>query len=159
MSLKEGDKAPNFNLDATGGKKISLSGLRGKRIVLYFYPKDSTPGCTKESCAFQADLANITELNTMVLGVSADTVDSHERFAKKYGLRFPLLSDPDKKTCEAYGVFQQKMLYGRSFLGIVRTTFIIDETGKISKVFPKVRVEGHAQAVLEALQAPVGKTA
>ena len=149
--LKAGDPAPEFNLPSDEGKPVSLSGLRGKKVVIYFYPKDNTPGCTRESCAFRDGLAQVKRKGAVVLGVSADSVESHRKFKEKQGLNFPLLSDPERKALEAYGVWQEKSLYGRKFMGIVRTTYIIDGKGNVSRVFPKVRVDGHVQEVLAAL--------
>ena len=150
-ALKVGDRAPAFTLQTTGGKTVTLSDFRGRRVVLYFYPKDDTPGCTKEACGFRDALPQLTSRNTVVLGVSRDTPVSHQRFAEKFHLPFPLLSDPDAAVCKAYGVYKQKSLYGRSFLGIERATFIIDEEGRIAAVFPKVRVDGHSDEILQAL--------
>ena len=152
-ALKVGDVAPPFSLKTSGEKTIALSEFRGKRVVLYFYPKDDTPGCTKEACGFRDAAARLRQANAVVLGISRDSVASHDRFANKYHLSFPLLSDPDATVCAAYGVYTQKSMYGRLFLGIVRTTFIIDEEGRIASIFPKVSVEGHIEAVLQALKA------
>ncbi len=148
---KEGDPAPDFSLPADDGKSYSLRGLRGKKVVLYFYPKDDTPGCTKEACSFRDNLARVTSKGAIVLGVSKDDLESHARFRSKYALSFPLLSDTDGKVLEAYGVWKEKSLYGHTAMGVVRSTFIIDENGRIAKVFPKVQVEGHTDEVLEAL--------
>jgi peroxiredoxin Q/BCP len=152
-SWQVGDQAPEFALPAGDGRTVRLSEFRGRRVVLYFYPKDHTPGCTKEACEFQAALARVQRANAVVLGVSRDEASSHRRFADAHRLRFPLLSDPDAKVCSAYGVYKQKSLYGRSFIGIERTTFLIDEEGRIAAIFPRVRVDGHVQAVLAALGA------
>ena len=149
--LRCGHLAPDFSLQTGSGEWVSLSQLSGKRIILYFYPKDDTPGCTKEACDFQSAASQFTKASGVVLGVSGDSVASHERFAKKYGLRFPLLSDSDFAVSKAYGVYKQKSLYGRTYWGIERTTFVIDEKGKIAAIFPKVKVEGHASAVLDAV--------
>ncbi|MDP3703607.1 MAG: peroxiredoxin [Candidatus Omnitrophota bacterium] len=148
-----GQPAPAFSLKTTGGESISLSDFLGNRVVLYFYPKDDTPGCTKEACAFQEGRVRFKKRNTVVLGVSGDDIVSHERFAQKFGLTFPLLSDPGYVVCKAYGVYKQKALYGRTFLGIERTTLLIDEQGRISTIFSKVRVDGHLEEVLAALTA------
>ena len=152
-ALAVGDPAPNFTLPTGTGETVTLSDFRGKRVVLYFYPKDDTPGCTKEACGFRDVLGELTQAGAVVLGVSRDTSASHQRFATKFRLPFPLLSDPEATVCKAYGVYKQKSLYGRTYWGIERTTFIIDETGRIARVFPKVRVDGHIAEVLEALRA------
>ena len=149
--LKEGDVAPDFTLQSTEGKEISLKGLRGKQVVLYFYPKDDTPGCTKEACDFRDNLARVRAKGAIVYGVSHDSIESHNRFKDKFDLPFPLLSDPQKKMTEAYGVYKQKSLYGKLFMGIERTTFVIDADGRIKKIFPKVKVEGHVEEVLQVL--------
>ena len=149
--LKVGDKAPAFSLKDNSGEEISLNDFIGKNVVLYFYPKDNTPGCTREACGFRDQQKTFIKKNTVILGVSPDSVESHERFKSKFDLSFPLLSDPDRKTIKAYGVWKQKSLYGRTFMGIERTTFVIDGKGKIVKIFPKVKVDGHIEAVLEAL--------
>lgn len=149
--LKEGAKAPAFSLPDDSGKKTSLADFKGKKVVLYFYPKDMTPGCTTEACDFQAALSDYKKKKSVVLGISRDSVARHEKFKEKYGLAFPLLSDEDGKVCAAYGVWKEKSLYGRKFMGIERTTFLIDSKGKIAKIFPKVKVNGHSQAILEAL--------
>ena len=149
--LKEGDVAPDFTLQSTEGKEISLKGLRGKQVVLYFYPKDDTPGCTKEACDFRDNLTRVRAKGAVVYGVSHDSIESHNRFKDKFDLPFPLLSDPQKKMTEAYGVYKQKSLYGKLFMGIERTTFVIDKEGRIKKIFPKVKVEGHVEEVLQAL--------
>ena len=151
--LSEGAAAPDFSLPADDGQTYRLSDLRGKVVVLYFYPKDDTPGCTKEACAFRQSKGALTRVGAVVLGVSKDTVASHGTFVAKYGLNFPLLSDPDHAMQEAYGVWQEKKRYGRSYMGTVRTTYLIDTKGRIAKVFPNVKVDGHAQAVLDALKA------
>jgi len=147
-----GEKAPAFKLADENGKPVSLSDFKGKQVVLYFYPKDATPGCTTEACDFRDNLNRIAKTGAVVLGVSADSAESHRKFKEKQGLNFPLLSDPDRKAIEAYGVWQEKSLYGRKFMGIVRSTFIIDGTGSIAKVFPKVKVAGHVDEVLSALK-------
>jgi peroxiredoxin Q/BCP len=147
-----GDKAPALKLPDENGKAVSLADFKGKKVVLYFYPKDATPGCTTEACDFRDNLNRLTKAGAVVLGISADSEASHKKFKEKQGLNFPLLSDPDRKAIEAYGVWQEKSLYGRRFMGIVRSTFIIDETGRIAKVFPKVKVGGHVDEVLAALK-------
>ena len=151
-TLKEGIRAPDFSLTAGDGQVVRLADLRGRRVVLYFYPKDDTPGCTKEACSFQESLAQLTKAQAVVLGVSCDPTTSHQRFAQKFHLTFPLLSDPDAAVCKTYGVYKQKSMYGRTYWGIERTTFVIDEDGWIAKIFPKVSVEGHTDAVLDALR-------
>jgi len=148
--LKEGDKAPGFSLQASTGSTVSLDDYLGKRnVVLYFYPKDNTPGCTAEACSFRDYSAEFEEAGAVILGVSADSVKSHEGFAAKHHLSFPLLADPDKSVISAYGVWKEKSMYGKTFLGIERTTFAIDKQGIIRKVWPKVKVEGHINEVLE----------
>jgi thioredoxin-dependent peroxiredoxin len=148
--LSEGQIAPDFTLPATGGKTISLAEFKGyKNVVLYFYPKDNTPGCTKEACFFRDVQGEFEEAGAVILGVSMDSVKSHEKFAEKHNLLFPLLSDEDKSVTSAYGVFKEKSMYGRTFLGIERTTFAIDKNGIIRKVWPNVKVEGHIDEVLE----------
>jgi thioredoxin-dependent peroxiredoxin len=149
--LSAGDKAPAFSLRDEAGRLVSLKDFAGKTLVLYFYPKDSTPGCTQESCDFRDNLNRLKAAGAAVAGVSADSVESHKRFKEKQGLNFPLLSDPDHKALDAYGVWAEKSLYGRKFMGIVRTTFVIDGKGVIRKVFPKVSVKGHVDEVLAAL--------
>lgn len=149
--LKIGQKAPEFTLSSDTGKEISLSDFRGKRVVIYFYPRDNTPGCTRESCAFRDGLSAMKRKGTVVLGVSTDSVASHKGFKEKFNLNFPLLSDSEKKAVQAYGIWKQKSLYGKRYMGLERTTFLIDEEGRIAKVFPKVQVDGHFEEVLAAL--------
>ncbi len=149
--MKTGDRAPDFKLASTDGSVVRLADFKGKKVVLYFYPKDDTPGCTKEACSFQENLARIKKKGAVVLGMSADSVASHMKFSGKYGLAFPLLSDETKDVCRAYGVWKEKSLYGRKFMGIVRTTFVIDEKGIIQHVFPNVKVDGHTQEILDVL--------
>ena len=149
--LEVGDKAPNFRLPADDGRTYSLDGLRGKKIVLYFYPKDDTTGCTKEACSFRDNLARVTSRGAVVLGVSRDDVASHEKFRDKFHLNFPLLADVDGRVTEAYGVWKEKTNYGRTYWGIERTTFLIDEEGRISRIWPRVKVDGHTDQVLAAL--------
>lgn len=148
---QEGTKAPAFSLKDADGKTVKLSDFKGKKIVLYFYPRDDTPGCTTEACAFRDALPQIKRKNTVVLGVSKDDETSHQKFIQKYKLNFPLLADPERKAIEAYGAWGEKSLYGKKFMGIIRSTFIIDEKGKIAKVFPKVSPAKHAEEVLKAL--------
>jgi peroxiredoxin Q/BCP len=149
--LKPGSKAPSFELMSDEGKKVSLKDFAGKKVVLYFYPRDNTPGCTKEACSFSENSQRLKKAGAVVLGISADSVDSHQRFKQKYNLGFPLLSDPDKEVIGKYGVWKEKNMYGKKMMGIERTTFIIDEQGKIARVFPKVKVDGHTEEVLKAL--------
>jgi peroxiredoxin Q/BCP len=149
--LQEGTIAPDFTLTADGGGEVSLSSYRGKKVVLYFYPKDDTPGCTTEACSFRDDYSDIVGAGAIVLGVSPDTVKSHDRFKLKLELPFALLSDPDHAVAELYGAWGEKKMYGRTYMGIIRSTFIIDEGGKIIKVFPKVKPKEHSQEVLAAL--------
>ena len=148
---KIGGKAPAFTVVGDNGKKVSLSDFRGKKVILYFYPKDNTPGCTRESCAFRDNLTEIKRRGGAVVGVSTDSVASHKGFKQRYALNFPLLSDSEKKISLAYGVWKQKSLYGRKYMGLERSTFLINEEGLISKVFPKVQVDGHLDEVLAAL--------
>lgn len=150
--LRMGAAAPPFSLTSTDGRTVALSDFRGKQVVLYFYPKDDTPGCTKEACDLRDHLSQFTRRGAVVLGVSRDDVGSHQRFTQKFRLPFPLLSDPDAAVCKAYGVYKQKSLYGRTYWGIERTTFLIDERGRIARIFPKVKVDGHTDAILQALQ-------
>lgn len=152
MELKVGDKAPSFKLKNQNGKDISLSDLQGKPVVLYFYPKDDTSGCTKEACNFRDEFPKFGKMKAEIIGMSADSVESHKKFADKYKLPFNLLSDEKKDVIEKYGVWQEKSMYGRKYMGIVRTTFIIDSFGKIRKIFPKVKVDGHNEEVIEALK-------
>jgi thioredoxin-dependent peroxiredoxin len=149
--IKEGDKAPPFKVPSTDGP-IALKDFKGKQVVLYFYPKDLTPGCTQEACDFQSALARIGKTGAVVLGVSRDPLEKHAKFQEKYGLKFPLLADEDGSLCEAYGVWKEKSLYGRKFMGIERSTFVIDTNGKVKKIFLKVKVKGHVEEVLEALK-------
>lgn len=151
MELKVGQKAPDFTAMNDKGEKVKLADLKGKKVVLYFYPKDDTPGCTKEACAFRDGIDEIKSRGAVVMGVSADSVDSHKKFKSKFDLNFPLLADSDKKMVEAFGVWKEKSMYGKKYMGIERTTFIIDENGKIAHIFPKVKVEQHYDEVLEAL--------
>jgi thioredoxin-dependent peroxiredoxin len=148
--IKEGQKAPDFSLPSSEGGEISLKGLRGRTVVLYFYPKDDTPGCTREACAFRDGYAAFKK-KAVLLGVSPDTVESHGRFRDKYKLPFPLLADSDKAVAKKYGAFGEKVLYGKKVVGMIRSTFVIDGEGVVRKVFPRVRVDGHADKVLEAV--------
>lgn len=149
--LKIGDKAPAFSLPTGDGKTLALKDLKGRKVVLYFYPKDNTPGCTKEACSFQENFSALKNKKAIVLGVSADSASSHAKFATKYSLSFLLLSDEKKEVQKTYGVWKEKSMYGRKYMGIERTTFIIDEDGRIAQIFSKVKVDGHAEEVLAAL--------
>jgi peroxiredoxin Q/BCP len=150
--LKVGDKAPEVSLPDQHGKTVSLKQFKGKQIVLYFYPKDDTPGCTKESCDFRDVEAQIVRAGGVIIGVSLDGKDSHQKFVKKYGLPFPLLSDEDAAISKAYGVYKEKNMYGKKYWGIERSTFVIDPSGNLKAVFRKVKVDGHADEVLTALK-------
>ncbi|MHB8507540.1 MAG: thioredoxin-dependent thiol peroxidase [Candidatus Dormibacteria bacterium] len=149
--LSPGDPAPEFNLATGDGSIVSLQSLRGRKVILYFYPKDDTPGCTVEACAFRDSSPEFEKRNAVVFGISADSVKSHAKFADKYGLKFPLLSDPEHSTAEAYSSWGPKKFMGREFMGISRNTFLIDEEGRIARVWEKVKPEGHAEEVLAAL--------
>ena len=151
MTLKENDKAPNFSLKNQDGKTVSLKDLEGKQVVLYFYQRDLTPGCTTEACDFNANLAAIRKKGAVVLGVSFDDEKKHLQFIKKHGLEFDLLVDNAKETAKKYGVYQLKKFMGKEYMGIVRTTFVIGHDGKIRKIFPQVKVDGHVGEVLAAL--------
>ena len=150
--LQEGMQAPAFTLANKDGKIVSLSDFLGKKVVLYFYPKDNTPGCTRQACAFAAAYSEFEKKNAVVIGISKDSVASHEKFAEKYNLPFILLSDPELQAIQAYGVWQEKKLYGKTSMGVVRTTFIIDEQGKIMKVMSKVKPDTNAAEVLEIMR-------
>ena len=145
-------KAPDFNLPASTGKNIALKDLKGKNVVVYFYPKDDTPGCTVEACGLRDSYNEIEKLNAVILGVSPDDVISHGKFIGKFQLPFPLLADEDKKMAQDYGVWVEKSMYGKKYFGIARTTFIIDKNGNIAKVFEKVKPEGHDQEIIAALK-------
>lgn len=151
--LEVGKKAPDFSLLNQDEKKISLKDYLGQKVVLYFYPKDDTSGCTKEACGFSDDLPKFNKIDAVILGVSPDSVKSHKKFSEKYKLKFDLLADEEKLVLEKYGVWKEKSMYGRKYMGVERTTFIIDEKGKIKKIFNKVKVEGHNKEVLESLKA------
>lgn len=146
--LSEGMYAPAFTLADKGGNMVSLADFSGKKVVLYFYSKDNTPGCTRQACAFAAAYGEFEKKNAVVIGISRDGVSSHSKFAEKYNLPFVLLSDPDLQAIQAYGVWQEKKLYGKTSMGVVRTTFLIDEQGKIIKVMPKVKPDTNAAEVL-----------
>jgi peroxiredoxin Q/BCP len=151
--LVEGSKAPEFDLEADDGRRVKLGDFVGRKVVLFFYPKDDTPGCTTEACNFRDAVPRFRDMDAVILGVSADSVASHAKFKAKYGLTFPLLSDPDRTVCEAYGVWKTKSLYGRSFLGIERSTFLIDRRGVVARAWRKVKVKGHAEDVAAAVAA------
>ena len=151
--LDVGAKAPDFSLPDQDGSTVTLKGLKGKQVVLYFYPKDDTSGCTKEACDFRDSLAPIKKAGAVVLGVSKDGKASHQKFTAKYALPFALLSDEEAEVCTAYGVYKEKSMYGRKYLGIERSTFVIDATGRIKALFRKVKVPGHVDEVLAALKA------
>lgn len=150
--LKIGDKAPAFSLKTESGHRVSLKSLNGTQVVLYFYPKDDTPGCTKEACGFRDSIKSIGKADAVVLGVSMDDADSHAGFIKKYGLPFSLLCDEGGTVSKAYGVYKKKNMYGRIYWGIERSTFIIDETGRLKAIFRKVKVDGHVTDVRAALK-------
>lgn len=152
MTLNIGDMAPDFVLLDDTGQKVVLSKLRGKKIVLYFYPKDSTPGCTKEACDFRDHFKDFTKQGAEIFGVSKDSVKSHVRFKEKFGLPFRLLVDDQADVCEAYGVINKKSLFGKTFLGIQRSTFLIDEEGKVQAIWRKVSVPGHVEQVLHEIK-------
>jgi peroxiredoxin Q/BCP len=146
--LQTGDLAPDFTMNSDKDDSVSLQDLRGNTVVLYFYPKDDTPGCTKESCDFRDHYATFQKRGARVYGVSCDDILSHEKFSAKFDLPFPLLSDPDASVCTAYGVYKEKSMYGKKYMGIERTTFIIDDEGRITKIYLKVDVEGHVEEIL-----------
>ncbi|MHC1737296.1 MAG: thioredoxin-dependent thiol peroxidase [Ignavibacteriaceae bacterium] len=150
--LEAGKKAPNVKLKDQDGELVNLADFAGKKIVLYFYPKDNTSGCTKEACSFSENLPKFEGIKAIVFGVSPDTVESHKKFSDKFKLGFSILADPEKIVLEAYGVWKEKSMYGRKYMGVERTTVIIDESGKIAKIFPKVKVEGHTEEVISFLR-------
>ena len=152
MSVDVGDKAPGFTLPTDSGGEIALKDLKGKTLVLYFYPKDDTPGCTKEACGFRDALPDFSKVAAEVVGISRDPVKKHDAFKEKYGLTFPLASDEDGKVCEAYGTWVEKSMYGRKYMGIERSTFLIDGKGVIRQVWRKVKVPGHVDDVLKAAE-------
>lgn len=151
LKLKEGDVAPDFSVATSGGGNVSLAGLRGKNVILYFYPKDDTPGCTKEACAFRDNFAVFKKRGAVVLGVSTDSVKAHDKFVEKFKLPFTLLADVDKKIVEAYGVWGEKVFMGRKYMGTYRVTFLIGPDGRIKKIWPQVKPDEHAAEVLAAL--------
>ncbi|MGG4034459.1 thioredoxin-dependent thiol peroxidase [Paenibacillus cisolokensis] len=147
-----GREVPDFTLPASNGADVSLSDFRGKKVVLYFYPKDMTPGCTQESCDFRDANAAFADRNTVILGISPDDVKSHNKFIEKHGLPFLLLADTDQKVCKMFGVWQKKKMFGREYMGVVRSTFLIDEEGRLAREWRNVKVEGHADEVLAAVK-------
>jgi peroxiredoxin Q/BCP len=153
MSVDTGDKAPDFTLPTDGGGSVTLSKLKGRRVVLYFYPKDDTSGCTAEACGFRDALPDFRKIDAAVIGISRDSVAAHDKFKKKYDLTFVLASDTDGKVCERFGTWVEKSMYGRKYMGIDRSTFLIDEKGVVRKEWRKVKVPGHVDAVLAALAA------
>ena len=150
--IEEGKKAPAITLNDQDGKKVSLNDFKGKNIILYFYPKDNTSGCTLEACNFRDDFPKLGNMKAIILGVSPDSVESHKKFAEKYNLLFRLLSDEKKSVLKEYGVWKEKSMYGRKYMGVERSTFVIDETGKIRKIFRKVKVADHNKEVMEVLK-------
>ena len=151
--VKEGTAAPAFNTTDANGEPVNLKDFRGKKVVLYFYPKDDTSGCTAEACAFRDSLPDFSKVKAAIVGISRDSVESHDKFKKKFHLTFPLVSDEDGKVCEAYGTWVEKSMYGRKYMGIERSTFLIDEKGVIRAIWRKVKVPGHAEDVLKAAAA------
>lgn len=152
MGLKEGDKAPDFKVSASNGKIVSLKDFKGKRVVLYFYPKDDTPGCTVEACGFRDAYKKIEKAGAVVVGVSPDSLKSHEKFITKYSLPFLLLADEEKEICKSYKVWVKKSMYGREYMGVQRATFIISAAGKIEKIYPKVSPKEHEVEILDFLK-------
>lgn len=157
VALKVGDKAPAFELPAVPEGRIKLSQFKGQNVVLYFYPRDNTPGCTTEACDFRDSLEQFQQLEAVVLGVSTDDVDSHQKFAAKYELPFPLLADTEHLVAEKYGAWGEKSNYGKKYMGLIRSTFLIDKQGKIAAIWPNVRVAGHVAQVAEVLTQLAGK--
>lgn len=151
--LEAGQKAPAFSLKDQDGKTVKLSDFKGQQVVLYFYPKDNTPGCTQEACDFRDEAGALKKAGAVVLGVSTDSEASHQKFIKKYSLNFPLLVDEDHAVAEKYGAWGEKSMYGKKFMGLIRSTFLVGPDGKLKKVWPKVKVDGHVKEVLEALSA------
>lgn len=157
--LQIGDIAPDFTLPANGDQEITLSNYKGQKVVLYFYPKDNTPGCTKESCSFRDHKTNFEGLNAQIIGISKCSVKKHDNFVAKQNLNFPLVSDEDSDVCERYGTWKEKSMYGKTYMGIERSTFLIDENGKISAIWRKVKVKRHVESVKEELEALSQKAA
>ena len=151
-TLKVGQKAPAFSLKNSDGKTVKLSDFKGKKVVLYFYPRDMTPGCTTEACNFRDDYSALQKKGVEVIGVSADDVASHKKFADKYSLPFTLVSDPEHAMIEKYGAWAEKSMYGKKYWGVARITYLIDEEGKIAHVFPKVKPDGHSREILELVE-------
>lgn len=155
MTVSIGKKAPDFTLPASNykeGDSISLSDFKGQKVILYFYPKDDTSGCTAQACGFTENLSAFNKLKAKIIGVSKDSIKKHDKFADKYSLKFPLASDEEGKVCETYGVWIEKSMYGRKYMGIDRSTFLIDENGKIARIWNKVKVPGHVEEIIEALK-------
>jgi len=150
--IEEGRRAPAFTLTSDDGAKVKLTDLGGSPVVLYFYPRDDTPGCTKEACAFRDRQKDLKQLGVRVFGISPDTIESHEKFKKKYALNFPLLADSGHKVAEKYGAWREKNMYGKKSMGIQRSTYLIDPAGKVAKVWKRVRVDGHDDQVVQALE-------
>ena len=153
MDIQQGDTAPDFTMAASGGRTVSKAALKGKPFLLYFYPKADTPGCTKEACAFEEALPQLGKIGLAVIGVSRDPMPAIEKFAAKFNLTFPLASDADGAATEAYGVWVEKSMYGKTYMGIERASFLVDKSGRIAKIWPKVKVDGHAIEVMEAAKA------
>lgn len=152
MSLEIGTKAPDFSAEINGGSSIQLKDVLGKWLVLYFYPKDNTPGCTTEACDFRDNMERITGIGANVIGVSPDSVKSHDKFVEKKELNFALVADPEKEICNLYDIIGEKKMYGKTFMGVIRTTYIINPDGEIAYVFDKVRVKGHVDKVIEKIE-------
>ncbi len=149
--LKSGDKAPDFSLQSDTGEKINLKDLKGKKVILYFYPKDNTSGCTKEACDFRDSIKTFNKKNAVIIGVSRDSTESHRKFKSKYELPFTLLSDESADILKKYGVWKEKSMYGRKYMGIERTTFIINEKGEIERIYNKVKVNGHIEEIIKTI--------